>query len=190
MTIGYVAWGISCETYDICEGAGGHRNSRVFSLQNTYAEVATLAICFARSSGCPREARVSRTSAGRLAANARGVAFGRPKNATKSAGTGPGTCQRREIDQRRRQDLQRPSGDDLPRHRGIGALCYFSVPLSRTGQNQREAQKHKFQGEMFIAEFPGSPGVAFLEFFQIEKFSGLPKGIIRIRLPDIKGPAL
>ncbi len=133
MTIGYVAWGISCETYDICEGAGGHRNSRVFSLQNTYAEVATLAICFARSSGCPREARVSRTSAGRLAANARGVAFGRPKNATKSAGTGPGTCQRREIDQRRRQDLQRPSGDDLPRHRGIGALCYFSVPLSRTG---------------------------------------------------------
>ena len=43
---------------------------------------------------------------------------------------------------------------------------------------------------MFIAEFPGSPGVAFLEFFQIEKFSGLPKGIIRIRLPDIKGPAL
>ncbi len=136
MTIGYVAWGISCETYDICERSGGQRNSRVFSLQNTYAEVTTLAICFARSSGCPREARVSRTSASRLAANASGVAFGRPKNLTKSAGTGPGTCQRREIDQRRRQDLQRPSGDDLPRHRGIGTLCYFSVPLSRTGLYQ------------------------------------------------------
>ena len=134
MTIGYVAWGISCETYNICEGSRGHRNSKAFSLQNTYAEVATLAICFARSSGCPREARVSRTSAGRLAANARGVAFGRPKNATKSAGTGPGTRQGREIDQRRRQDVQRPPGDDLPRHRGIAALCYFSVPLSRTGR--------------------------------------------------------
>jgi len=57
----------------------GARRFKGFSLQNTYAEVATLAICFARSSGCPREAGVSRTSAGRLAAKARGGAFGRPK---------------------------------------------------------------------------------------------------------------
>lgn len=56
--------------------------------------------------------------------------------------------------------------------------------------NKREEQKHKFQGEMFIAEYPGAPGVTFLEFFQIEKFSGRPKGIIRVRLPDTKGPAL
>lgn len=63
-------------------------------------------------------------------------------------------------------------------------------PVLLRFENKREAQKRKFQGEMFIAGYPGTPGVTFLEFFQIEKFSGRPKGIIRIRLPDIKGPAL
>lgn len=57
-------------------------------------------------------------------------------------------------------------------------------------ENRREAQKRKFLGEMFIAEFPGAPGATFLEFFQVEKSSGYPKGIIRVRLPDVKGPAL
>ena len=52
------------------QGSGGHRNSKAFSLQNTYAEVATLAICFARSSGCPRELRKphKRRQAGRESA--------------------------------------------------------------------------------------------------------------------------
>jgi hypothetical protein len=62
-------------------------------------------------------------------------------------------------------------------------------PVLLRFENKREAQKRKFQGEMFIAQASGSPGVAFVEFFQIEKFSGLPKGIIRIRLPDFEGPA-
>lgn len=61
-------------------------------------------------------------------------------------------------------------------------------PVLLLFDNKREAQKRKFQGEMFIAELPGAPGISFLDFFQIEKFSGRPKGIIRVRLPDIKGP--
>jgi hypothetical protein len=63
-------------------------------------------------------------------------------------------------------------------------------PVLLRFENKREAQKLKFQGEMFIAEFPGAPGVAFLDFFQVEKFSGRPKGIVRVRLPAAKGAAL
>ncbi len=55
--------------------------------------------------------------------------------------------------------------------------------------NKRAAQKAKFLGEMFIAELEGAPGLTFLEFFQIEKFSGRPKGILRIQLVPSKGPA-
>jgi hypothetical protein len=55
--------------------------------------------------------------------------------------------------------------------------------------NKRAAQKAKFFGEMFIAELPGAPGLTFLEFFQIEKFSGRPKGILRVQLAPSKGPA-
>jgi len=62
-------------------------------------------------------------------------------------------------------------------------------PILLRFENRREAQKRKFHGEMFIAEYPGAPGITFLDFFQIEKFSGRPKGILRIRLPDLKGPA-
>jgi hypothetical protein len=63
-------------------------------------------------------------------------------------------------------------------------------PVLLRFENKREAQKRRFQGEMFIAEYPSTPsGLTFLDFFQIEKFSGRAKGIVRIRLPDIKGPA-
>ena len=78
---------------------------------------------------------ISRTNDGRVAAKARGVAFGRPEeNAPGPAAGGQGSRPRREVDQRRRPDLRRSPGDDLPRHRGIGALRRFSVPLSRTGR--------------------------------------------------------
>jgi hypothetical protein len=61
-------------------------------------------------------------------------------------------------------------------------------PVLLRFEDKREAQKSKFQGEMFIAEFSGAPGLSFLDFFQIEKFSQRRKGIIRVRLPDIGGP--
>jgi hypothetical protein len=55
-------------------------------------------------------------------------------------------------------------------------------PVLLTFENQREAQKAKYFGEMFIAHDQGAPGRAFLEFFQVEKFSGRAKGILRVRL--------
>jgi hypothetical protein len=66
---------------------------------------------------------ISRTNDGRVAAKARGVAFGRPKkNAPEPAATGQGTRPRRKVDQRRRQDLRRSPSDDLPRRRGVRGL--------------------------------------------------------------------
>ena len=44
------------------------------------------------------------------------------ENEPRPARSGQGTRPGREIDQHRRQDLQRPSHQDLPRHRGIGSL--------------------------------------------------------------------
>jgi len=47
----------------------------------------------------------------------------------------------------------------------------------------RAAQKAKFLGELFPAETPeGVTGRTFLEFFQIDKRTGNPKGIIAIDL--------
>ena len=132
-----------CETPDICGRSGSHGKSRAFSLQNTHAEVATLAICSARPSGCPRDAggkpnerwQTGCRSARRRCRTAK-------ENATKSAGTGQGTGPRREIDQRRCQDLRRPPRDDLRRHRGVGgpyagflfrsAAQAYTVPFRRS----------------------------------------------------------
>lgn len=46
--------------------------------------------------------------------------------------------------------------------------------------NMRAAQKAKFFGEMFLVQLPQQPGL--LPFFQMEKTTGLAKGIIRITL--------
>lgn len=45
---------------------------------------------------------------------------------------------------------------------------------------KRMAQKAKYLGELFPIQLPIAPGL--LPFFQEEKFSGLPKGIVRIAL--------
>jgi len=63
-------------------------------------------------------------------------------------------------------------------------------PVLLRFDDKREEQKRKFYGEMFIASFPGAPGKTFLELFQVEKYSGLPKGILRVRPPHSKGPGL
>jgi hypothetical protein len=60
-------------------------------------------------------------------------------------------------------------------------------PILLQFANKREAQKKKFLGEMFIAAMPGGFGLTFLEFFQLEKFSGRPKGILRVQLSPLKG---
>ena len=46
----------------------------------------------------------------------------------------------------------------------------------------REAQKRKYRGELFIAGLPGGPIGTFLEFFQVEKHTGVAKGIVGLPL--------
>ena len=60
-------------------------------------------------------------------------------------------------------------------------------PVLLDFSQKRAAQKRKFRGEMFPALSVNGSAGTFLEFFQIEKFSGQPKGIIRIFLAP-KGP--
>jgi hypothetical protein len=49
--------------------------------------------------------------------------------------------------------------------------------------NRREAQKALFRGEFFPSSFAeGATGSTFLEFFQIDKQTGEPKGIVALDL--------
>jgi hypothetical protein len=49
----------------------------------------------------------------------------------------------------------------------------------------RAAQKRRFMGEFFPAQLPeGASGRAFLEFFQMDKDTGKPKGILAV---DLRG---
>jgi len=51
--------------------------------------------------------------------------------------------------------------------------------------NGRAAQKARFGAEFFPAQVPeGITGKAFLDFFQVDKQTGEPKGIIEIELDD------
>ena len=70
-------------------------------------------------------------------------------------------------------------------HKGIDFARLDPVLLDFNGK--REAQKRKYQGEMFPALSPNGSNGTFLDFFQIEKFSGLPKGILRVSLAALKG---
>lgn len=56
--------------------------------------------------------------------------------------------------------------------------------------NKRAAQKAKYLGEMFIAGLPNGTAGPFVDFFQIEKFSGQAKGLLRISLAPPKGATL
>lgn len=56
-------------------------------------------------------------------------------------------------------------------------------PVFLDFSNARAAQKARFQGEFFPAELPeGVSGKTFLEFFQTDKESGDPKGILALDL--------
>lgn len=59
----------------------------------------------------------------------------------------------------------------------------ITEPLFWSLTNRRAAQKAKYLGEMFPADFiEGSSGKTFLEFFQVDKQTGLAKGIVEIDL--------
>jgi hypothetical protein len=52
----------------------------------------------------------------------------------------------------------------------------------------RAAQKQRFLGEFFPAQLPeGATGRAFVDFFQVNKVTGRPKGILAIRLGGSRG---
>ncbi|MCY7392533.1 MAG: hypothetical protein LH647_13920 [Leptolyngbyaceae cyanobacterium CAN_BIN12] len=56
-------------------------------------------------------------------------------------------------------------------------------PVLLDFSNGRAAQKVKFGGELFPAELmEGASGKLFLDFFQIDKKTGKPKGIVGLRL--------
>ncbi len=59
-------------------------------------------------------------------------------------------------------------------------------PVLLTFARGREAQKAKYLGELFPANAPAiENGLSFLEFFQSDKESGEPKGIIAIDLEGL-----
>ena len=60
-------------------------------------------------------------------------------------------------------------------------------PVLLDFSNKRAAQKQKYLGEMFPAFSANGTTGTFLDFFQVEKFSGLPKGILRVVLTGSQG---
>jgi hypothetical protein len=59
-------------------------------------------------------------------------------------------------------------------------------PVLLTFDRGRAAQKAKYQGELFPAQFrEGGSGTTFLEFFQIDKETGDAKGIIVVELREL-----
>jgi hypothetical protein len=70
-------------------------------------------------------------------------------------------------------------------HNGIDFALLDPVLLDFS--HKRAAQKRKYLGEMFPALSPNGTSGTFLDFFQVEKFSGAPKGVLRITLAASKG---
>ena len=58
-------------------------------------------------------------------------------------------------------------------------------PVFLDFSNGRSAQKQKYFGEFFPAQMPeGATGRLFLEFFQTDKETGKPKGIVGLNLQE------
>jgi hypothetical protein len=55
-------------------------------------------------------------------------------------------------------------------------------PVLLDFSNKRAAQKAKYGGELFPATASAGPGARFLDFFQRDKATGEPKGIVAIDL--------
>jgi hypothetical protein len=71
-------------------------------------------------------------------------------------------------------------------HQGIDFALLDPVLLDFS--HKRAAQKRKYLGEMFPALSLNGASGTFLDFFQVEKFSGAPKGILRITIAASRGP--
>ncbi len=53
-------------------------------------------------------------------------------------------------------------------------------PVLLDFSNKRAAQKKKYSGELFPSTADAGQGVFFFEYFQRDKYTGKPKGIIRL----------
>lgn len=59
-------------------------------------------------------------------------------------------------------------------------------PVLKTFANLRAAQKRAFGGELFPDDAPAErDGTRFLEYFQRDRATGAPKGIVAIDLPGL-----
>lgn len=68
---------------------------------------------------------------------------------------------------------------------GVNPLLLDPVLLDY--KNERAAQKAKYKGETFLADGKsGTLGPPYLQFFQKNKRTGAPKGIVRIDLRTVK----
>jgi len=56
-------------------------------------------------------------------------------------------------------------------------------PVLLNFENNRAAQKAKYHGELFPSTIPADlTGTIFVEFFQVDRFTGAPKGVVAIDL--------
>ena len=68
-----------------------------------------------------------------------------------------------------------------------GVLPELLDPVLLDFSNVRQAQKAKFGGELFPAQLPeGRSGRTFLEFFQRDRATDLPKGIVALDLDNLE----
>lgn len=58
-------------------------------------------------------------------------------------------------------------------------------PVFLNFENKRKAQKEKFKGEWFPAGLLNAPRQTFVELFQVDRFTGKPKGILIVDLHSI-----
>lgn len=68
----------------------------------------------------------------------------------------------------------------------VGVDAGLLDPVLLVFKEGRRAQKERFGGELFPANEAAEPGgTRFLEFFQRDRATGEPKGIVEIKLEDL-----
>ena len=68
----------------------------------------------------------------------------------------------------------------------VGVDPLLLDPILLRFENQRRLQKIMFFGELFPSSFPATlAGMRFLEFFQRDRDTGSPKGIVRLKVQDL-----
>ena len=64
----------------------------------------------------------------------------------------------------------------------MGVVLEKLDPVFLDFNDKRRRQKQKYDGEFFPSSSKADGTRTFMDFFQIDKYTGKPKGIIRIRL--------